>query len=248
MKKNKKIIIAILLIILGAGLVVGGYILSKNNSNKAKPKEKEPKVEKADIEYSQKLSDLYNGVTNAGASYCGFYGLFTDKKMTVNDLSNEDIGKMIVYKLYSSSNKDSAHSWEGAVYSKEQIEETAKVLFGSDVKFVHGKIGECPSVDYDASKGQYVVSMNECDEVCDTYTTSSRIVQSKETLEGLLEFSVRVVFAKDKKYYSDYAKTKVITAKDGEYSNIDYEKGSLYKVVFKKENDKYVFSYVEPEK
>ena len=246
MKKNGKrpMGLIIVIVILGIGLLVGGYFLS-NQKEKPKPVKKELTEEMK--EYSKKLGDLYKGVTNADANYCGFYKLFTDKKMTVKDLNNEEIGKIITFNLYKASGKTNMDDWENTVYSKVQVENMVKSVFGSDTSFTHGTISGCPSLEYNSSNGEYKVVVNDCDSSCDEYNTRSIIVKSMEKKEGLEIFS-RVVFGGKNSLYGDYAKTKKIATEDSSagIASVNFDKGSLYKIVFKLENDNYVLSYVEP--
>ena len=243
-KKGKWL--GIIIVLLGLGLLIGGIVLSGSKPSD-NPVPKDGGLKKDMKAYSQKLSNLYDSIINYATGYCGNYVLFTDKKMTVNDLSNQDIGKIVAYNLYKESKGDSqqAYIWNGTTYSKKQVDAAVKKLFGSKVKFNHEKISGCAVLKYDSSKKQYTVSANNC-KYCDTIATRSKIVKSSDDKEKIV-ISVRVVFGQDGKYYSDYAKTNVIGS-NIQSKDIDYNKGSLYNMVFKKENDNYVFSYVEPVK
>lgn len=247
-KKKSKIII-IIIAILGIGCLLGGFVLSNSNLFKKDDKTNVDKLKKSkESDYSKNISKLYKSVINSNDIYCGYYKLFTNKKMTFNDLNNEEKLKIISYSVYASSDVG-VREWDDKTYSKEVFEKIAKELFDSSI--IHQTISGCPSLEYDSSKEEYKVVYGDCVTTCDKDTARAKIVQSIEK-EGILEFSVKVVFGKDEKYYADYARTKPLSIDIDEYGNIknydDLNKGSLYKIVFKVENGNYTFSYVEPVK
>ena len=249
-QKNKRLkILIIITAVLGIGCLLGGFILSNSNLFKKDDKTNVDKLKKSkESDYSKKISKLYKSVINSNDIYCGYYKLFTNKKMTFNDLNNEEKLKMISYSVYA-SDTDNISGWENKTYSKEEFEKVAKELFDSSI--THQTISGCPSLEYDSSKGEYKVVYGDCTTTCDKAVTRAKIVQSVAK-GGILEFSVKVVFGNDGKYYADYARTKQLSIDIDEYGNIknynDINKGSLYKIVFNKENDNYMFSYVEPVK
>lgn len=236
-------ILAVITILLGVGLLICGYFLSN-----VKPEKNDKNVISEEDKKSASLAMLYANITNIDANYCGYYDLFTNKKMTVKNLSNDQIGRMIIFKLFK--DEKNKNDLEGKVYKKEIIEKKIKELFGDDIKFKHGTIGTCLKMEYDSSKGEYKVGKNTCDRKCNIYRTRSRIYESIEKNKEL-KFSVKVLFAKDNKYYLDYDKTKEISIEKIETGRIKgdkYDDAASYDVVFKLENGNYVFSYVEPVK
>ena len=247
-KKKSKIII-IIIAILGIGCLLGGFILSNSNLFKKDDKTNVDKLNKSkESDYSKTIGQLYKSVTNSNDIHCGFYKLFTDRKMSFNDLTNEDKLKIIAYNIYA-SDTDNIGGWENKTYSKEEFEKVARELFNSSI--THQTISGCPSLEYNSSNGEYKVVSNECVATCENANAKSMIVESTER-EGTLEFSSKVIFVKDGKYYADYANKKQLSIEvDGnkELKNrTDIKKGTLYKIVFNKENDNYTFSYVEPVK
>lgn len=249
-QKNKRLKILIIIIaVLGIGCLLGGFILGNSNLFK---QDDNPPVDKTkrknESDYSKTIGQLYKSVTNSNDIHCGFYKLFTDKKMTFNDLTNEDKLKIIAYNIYA-SDADNISGWENKTYSKEEFEKVARELFNSSI--THQTISGCPSLEYNSSNGEYKVVSSECVTTCENANAKSMIVGSTER-EGTLEFSSKVIFVKDGKYYADYANKKQLSIEVDDNKEMknrtDIKKGTLYKIVFNKENDNYKFSYVEPVK
>lgn len=208
------------------------------------------KEESLEVE-SDLVKKLDRNITTAGAPYYGgFYELFTDKKMTANDLSDEAKGKVIALRLYDKVNTGNGFNWEGTTYTKAEVEEMYKSVFGSDVSIKHMSIGACPSIDYDATTETYKVGPSGCGGTTGPYHERHKVVTAVKK-GNELTLSIRVVFGDGSKYYSDYAKTKEVPEDKDAYGGptiTDFSKGSLYKAVFKLENGNYGLSYVEPVK
>lgn len=238
--------LGILIIVLGILCLVGGFVLNNTDLFKKKNPDTPVKKNQKESEYSKKIGNLIFSVTNSNDTHCGYYKLFTNRKMTVNDLTNEEKAKMVSASLYLLNMKDN-NSWEGTTYSKDEFEKAALELFGTGIN--HGTISGCPSLEYDSSKEEYKVVSNNCEKACEGATTMNRVISSTEK-DGKLEFYVRIVFEKDGKYYSDYDRKKELSVETYEYGVIknfdDLNKGSLYSVVFKVEDGNYTFDYVEP--
>ena len=241
-KSNKMVkVFAIIIIFLGIGLLIGGYFL---DGNKTKESAKDAISEKS--REAAKLAMMYSNITNIDGNYCGYYKLFTNKKMTAKDLSNDQIGRMIIFKLYQKEKVK--ENFEGKVFKKEIIEKEVKELFGNNISFKHETIGTCLKMDYDSDKGEYKVGENTCNTLCDTYRTKGRIYESNKK-GNELKFSVRVLFAENDKYYLDYDKKIEATLEKTDKGKIkadSYDKAALYDVVFKLENGNYIFDYIEP--
>lgn len=244
-KKNGLTVLSIVLIILSVMCLVGGFLLSNTDLfNKPKPNSKTKNADSSKI-----LNDLYRGITYEGANICRYYVLFTDRKMTASDLTNQNKGKFAFYKLFKESGVTDGNKWAGKTYTKEKVESAVKELFGSDVGFTNETIDGCQKIEYDSSKGKYKVGSYDSCGVCESLTNG--IINNAEETATSIKFVVRVVFEKDGVYYSDYNKTSVISLKADDYNILsikDYDKGSLYNVVFKKEKNNYIFDYVEPVK
>ena len=231
--------IGIIIVILGIGLLVGGFVLSKtdlfNNSNTNNGYTYTKK------EKSMKIQSLYDIVANVGLDRCGEYKLFTDKKTTSAVFTNSDIGRMVAYKLFK---KDESVDLDITTFTKIEIEEAVKELFGTSITFEHQTVEGYPGLVYDSSKKEYKLKMDESKK-CKGASTGSKIYKYTEE-KGELVFTVYVVFAKDGKYYSDYAKTNLLYNGSSKMEDVKYNDGSFYKVVFKKENGNYILDYVEP--
>ena len=259
-KKKSPVGLIILVIILMVGCLVGGYFINesgilgskkdeKEEKNKDKEKEKKEENQKKAVEIdvnSATVVDLFNKITTANRNYCGFYKLFTDKKMTGNDLDNYDKSLVMLASLYKKGSN------EGTTYTKQDIEDMYKKIFGKDVKFEHGDIKGCPLLTYDSSKEVYTVGPAACGGTCGPHTHGKVISAVEDNYE--IEMTVAVAFYDNETWYSDYAKTQKIdnvnvTYENGELvSNIDYSKVATYKVVFKLEDGNYVFVSSEPVK
>lgn len=257
-KKKSPIGIIIVMVVLMIGCLVGGYFLNesgffnkdKENTEEKEKKDKEEEKEEEVAIDSEEIKNLFAGITNAQAEYCGFYKLFSDKRMTGNDLTNEEKGKMVSRKLYVDTKVGEYFIWDGTVYSKEKVETTLKELLGSETTFTHETLKGCPTVDYDASTEQYKVGPSGCGGTCGPYATHGKV--SKAIKKGnQLILTVNVVFGDYSKYYTDYAKTNELVVEKDQYDNPkepDYSKGTTYKAVFKLENGHYALNYVEPAK
>lgn len=253
-KKKSSIGVIILVIILMIGCLVGGYFLNESGilSGDKKDTEETEKVEEEVLEIdSEIVKKLDRNITTAGAPYYGgFYELFTDKKMTANDLSDDAKGKVMLLRLYDKTSAGNYINWEGTTYTKAEVEKLAKEVFGSDVKFTHKSIGACPIIYYDEATETYKVGPSGCGGTVGPYHNIHKVVEAVKKGEELV-LSIRVVFADGSKFYSDYAKTNVLqdeTDENGSPTINDLSKGSLYKAVFKLENGNYGLSYVEPVK
>lgn len=263
-KKKSPVGLIILVVVLMIGCLVGGYFIneagvftsSKDKEEKEEKKEEDKKEEKEEQEKEETIeieSDLVKkldrNITTAGAPYYGgFYELFTDKKMTANDLSDDAKGKVIMLRLYEKTGNDSFLKWEGTTYTKAEIEEMFKSVFGSNVLIKHMDIGQCPTLSYDSTTEKYTVGGSACGGTTGPYHTRHKVVAAVKK-ENELTLSIRVVFSDGLKFYSDYTKTNVVEEdkdENGSPTITDFSKGTLYKAVFKLENDNYGLSYVEP--
>jgi hypothetical protein len=244
-KKKRSTRIGVLITILGILLLLGGLLLNGSDMLKDNSVPKQNNTDYNSTNQSAKMISLYSSIVRGDIKGCGTYKLFTDRKMTVKDLSNEDIGKYALYKLYTKDKKKDISEWVGTVYKESDIEDAVKELFGSSIKFTHGDINGNISMKYD--KGKYKVSGSLDNSACPK-NTKSIIVDSIDK-KSEIDISIRIVFYEDGKYYADYAKTNEIVAKTDEKTGkieVDYDKGTLYNLVFKKDNDNYIFDYVEP--
>lgn len=258
MDENKKkkssiglVFLMIFLLIIG---LIGGYFLGKsgiissdkkNNASENKSsksntsKESEEKVEDLDIN-SSIVTNLFDSITHANRKYCDFYELFKDKKMTANDLTNEDKALVMVYNLFKKYD-----SIEGKTFTKAEVENVYKQIFGKDVTFEHATYKTCPGLEYDATKEIYTVGPAACGGTCGPHT-NGKVISATKTGD-IIQLNVGVVFFENETWYADYKHTKSLNVQyDGNGNpNIDYSNVSSYKVIFKFEAGNYVFVSAE---
>ena len=244
------LIIILMIAFTGMGFF-GGVYYYKNSLNK-----KSDEVEKSDkkdedssniedkVEYLDVLSEevvelLAKIVRSSGCK--NYYGFFTDKKIAPNDLKNEDRASIVFGNLKVNSKNS---------YTKMEVEEMYKKLFGNDVTISHSLDDElfyqCPKYEYDSIKEIYSKTEIGCG--CESgpgHYTSAQISKAIKTNNGY-ELDVRVLFGDGGECYADYARTKELYSINDQIPQDGYKDGSLYKVVYTLEDGNYVLSYVEP--
>lgn len=264
-KKGSSVIIIILLI---AVLGLGGYIAydkilgnaktddteEKTNKDEKTDTKKEEKVENLDVT-NKEVTTLFKSVTNANGHYCGVSELFKDKKVAANDIDNDLASDIALYNIRMNGKELN----EGVTFTKKEMNDTIAKLFGKDYKYTHGDIKNCPSVKYDANTEIYKVQPSACGGTCGP-KNYVKIVKATKT-NSKIELSIRVLFVGDTdvtnaagnaypRYYKDSNKTVEVELQR-DYDNIPYEtdenyqKGSLYKMIFTNEDGNYVFTSSE---
>ncbi|MBP3841871.1 MAG: hypothetical protein IK997_07125 [Bacilli bacterium] len=257
------IIVILLIVILGlCGYIAYDKFLNNTKDDTTEEKEtknnekKETTKKEENLEVTNKeVTDLFDSITNANTRYCGVSELFTDKKITVNDIDNDLASDIALYNLRTSG----VSFKEGSTITKKQLDDTITKLFGKNYKYTHGNIRNCPSFTYDESKEIYTVGMSACGGTCGP-RDYVKIVKATKT-DSKIELNIRVLFRGDEefknaggysypKYYKDSKKTiEVDLTRD--YENIpletseNYQKGSLYKMIFTNEDGNYVFTSSE---
>lgn len=250
------IISALVVIILG----LGGYILydkvfaTKNSTDqveetKKEEEKKEEKVENLEVT-SKEVTDLFDSITHGVTEYCGVDNYFADKKVTTNDIDNGLASSIVLYNLYQSGVKYG----EGTTITKKQVEDSITKLFGKNYKYTYGNIRNCPSYTYDVEKEVFTAGPSGCGGTCGPHNMKKVVKATKS--DSKIELYVRILFIGEYtndqkiKYYSDYKKTKEADLekdKDGipYETDANYQKGSLYKMTFTKEDNNYVFTSSE---
>lgn len=248
------IIVALLVVIFG----LGGYIMydkffndnESNETTEKKEKKKEEKEEALDVT-SKEVTDLIDSITRGNSEYCGVYNYFTDKKVTVNDIDNGLASSIMLYNLHQSGVKFD----EGSTFTKKQVEDIIVKLFGKNYKYTYGNIRNCPSFTYDEAKEIYTAGPSGCGGTCGPHNMRKVVKATKS--DSKIELYVRMLFIGEYtndqqiKYYSDYKKIKEADLeKDNDgipyETDANYQKGSLYKMTFTKEDNNYVFTSSEP--
>ena len=258
-KQKSSAMTIVIVILLMIGCLVGGYFISESgvfnkkepkNAENEKNKEEEKEVEKEeelDVK-SEHVTKLFENITNANRHYCGYYGLFTNKKMTANDISVYERFSILIRLIY----KDYGDT-EGKTYTKAEVEKVYRQIFGKDVPIEYdaaNSVKSCPSFSYDSTKEIYTVGGHACGGACGPNSNRSQVVKASKKGDTII-LDVKVLFADENGHYSDYDKTNKIDItdySDEAASKVIIEKGTLYKVVFKLEDGSYVFVSTEPVK
>lgn len=256
------IIVALLIALLG----LGGYLIydkfiapeedNKKTEEKEKKEEKKEEKETALDVTSKEVTDLFSSITTGWNKYCGVNNYFTDKKVTTTDIDNDLASSIMLYNLIKSGVKYD----EGSTFTKKQVEDTIIKLFGKNYKYTYKTINSCPSFTYDASKEVYTAGPSGCGGTCGA-TVMKKVVKAIKT-DSKMVLYVRVLFPGDKesvdennrpymKYYKYNSDEELqLDRIPGNYlpeeKDTNYQKGSLYKMTFTKEDNNYVFTSSEP--
>lgn len=266
-KKTKKglgpgfMVILVVLFLIGGGLGFAACKLldepaKKDNTEEKEKKEKkeekkeEVKEEELDVT-SEQVTNLFHLITNSNRSYCGFYGFFTNKKMTINDLDLENQQRIMLDKLYGDLYKAENDVTTGKTYTKEEVEKLYKQIFGKDYKVKHESIKSCPSFSYAESTEKYTIGEHNCGGTCGPYATSGEVIKAVKKGENIV-LDIKMIFSDGDAFYTDYEKTQKVEVPEGQYgpdpTTVRKEKGASYKATFKLEDGNYVFVSVEPVK
>lgn len=271
---NNNITTIVLLVLIIVGLVTyiaynQGFILKKKTETKEKKVEVTEEVNKEEqenVEYLEVtdpiVTSLYYNLTTSNSTYCGkgrVSEFFTDKKVTVNDINDELAADIMLHYLFNSGVSPEAKT----TFTKKEALEAIKKIFGKSYSFETKKINGCQVVNYDNKKEIYTITKSNCTGRCPTDYNRTRIVKALKNASSI-EIYVRTIFVGDEdktketkhseayyNYYKDYNKKKLIEV-ERDYDNsvieneITFSKGSLYKIVFTKENSNYVFTSSEP--
>ena len=262
-----------LVLLLMIGCLVLGYYLSNSGivnidlgkSDKKEVSDKSKKTTKSDSKEceealevsSNEAIDLFSKMTSAEGYYCGFFKMFTDKKVTVDSIDPKDVSKIVLRSLYRKYNRTD----EGSTYTKDEVDAMVKEIFGKDYKYTHGTIeGACPAFTYDEASQTYKVGVHACGGTCGP-SSLAQVVKAVKTSNGI-DLYVRMIFAEDQSiimtkqnisdvnYYSDFARTNKLDLVRDQYGRVaetlaNYAKGSLYKMTFELEDGNYIFKSSE---
>ena len=172
---------------------------------------------------------------------------FTDKKYTVNDISN-DMAYNIGLKSFTS--RESVKS-----FSADEFDDVIDSILGKGYKFTHKTYESCPSYKY--SNKIYKFAGDGCGGTCGPNNIEQIVGATRNGNE--LDIYVAVLFADSESdpiaYYKDYKHTQKVTnfTKDdkilgGAADTVENAKlGTIYKMIFNLEDDySYVFVSSEP--
>lgn len=238
------IILLMLVIIALVGYIAydKGYIFNKKEvttkeavkNNKAEKKEKViTSLEVTDPIVQQLYSNVGLDIACLKSAY------FKDKKVVASDIDKDYATRVLFNKL----------GYSVSTFTKSQVDDIFNSIYGKNYKFVHGNMNGCPTVTYDSNSEIYTVVSAGCGWTCGP-SDLKKIVKAERT-SNEVSIYFRVLFLGDNAsnnydYYKDYNKTQKLDLKTDEAGvpeDIDsnYAKGSLYKMIFVKDNNNYVF-------
>lgn len=251
-----------IVILIGALILTSCYIVydktkakeecSEISSNNITEKEKVNNIETLEID-SNEVRTLYHNISGALDSLRAINIYYTDKKVTSQDIDNLTAYKIAMLQVYYDKNINIFKNIREV--SADEIELKVKETFGKDYKFEHKTYTSCPNFTYDVNNKKYVPNNTPCGTEGGP-DNIKRIVKALKK-DNNIEIYVRVLFLGDMEenklvYYEDYNKTKRVEQVNEYYgdtflesSSLNVAKGSLYKIVFNKEDNNYVFNYSE---
>lgn len=172
---------------------------------------------------------------------------FTDKKFTVNDITNE-MAYTIGFKNLSEATLDE--------FTQEDLDNQIDALLGKDYKFTHKSYETCPYYKY--SNKVYKLTGGGCGGTCGPNNIEKIVGASKNGNE--LDIYVAVLFIKvtddSFDYYKDYNLKEKVTnySEDVDFRSVaddtieNAKLGTTYKMVFNLVDDNYIFVSSEPMK
>lgn len=257
-KKSNLVIKIVVLIVLMVGCFTGGYfindILKNDKSNENIEEQEETKDEQQEEKTpivtnyeitDTKVANLIDNLLKGSFNYGGCHGLevfVNNNKVTTNDISNLAVYHIIeINEFYQK--KDS--------FTLEEMNNAVKKYFGKDYVFnpnnINYKGQSCPQYNYDNNTKTFNKQQTACGGTCGP-TSSYKLEKAVDT-DGILELSIKVVFASTNEgkdgYYSDYQKTNKIGTFNDDQDNL-YSKGANYKFTFQLEDGNYVYVSSEP--
>ena len=236
-KLPKIVIIVLIIIVLGlVGYIVYDKVLNKKNDNSNTIEENRLDVT-SDI-----VNDTYDKFIHGYESNCNteLEMYFNNKEIFNKDIKNRDAFNIAI-KLLSAEKND-------LVISGEDMLNKIKSLYGDNYTFTNQTYNDL--IKYDSETNNYTISMYNPESNCNNSKGDMSKIVSAKTVGDNLELEVRVIFKGPNKYiyYSDYNKSKMMNAfgdltfDNNELIEDDYSKGDLYKIVFTKSNDNYIYN------
>ena len=230
---------------LGMNYEDGEFFSKEDKSEEKTKKKKETKIENLNVTDSI-VQTVFNRINLNDK--CDSKIFISNKKITPTDVEDKSIASA-VFAYFSRQNPNSNLAES---YTRDQVNDASKVLFGKSFSYPHGDVNLCPHYTFDAENGIYKQEGAGCGGTCSPFTIKTRIVRAQK-VDDTLEIYVRALFPKDGKYYSDYDKTNelslVVNYEGVPYdSDENYAKGDLYKFIFELEDDNYYFVSSEPVK
>lgn len=262
-KKNSKIGILLLCVsFLLIGIGITFVVLSNNPKLIGKDSDNNKKVNKTTESSKEEIlsvddtlvNELFDSINNAHME-CRYEYLYnTDKKITVSDFSDELVFKYGYKKLADEREKQGNNSLYsvGGSFTSDELRSAITSLFGKNYKYTDKSYENfCPPLKYDDTTKKYVIPREPaCGGTCGP-NYAKKIVKAIKK-DNNIEIYVRVIYSSMDStgksiYYGDYNETKLLTNIDVDNegyildTNKNMIQGSLFKFIFTKEDNNYIY-------
>ncbi len=240
MKKN--IIIMALFIVIFILCIMLAISMNKKCDVNVPIEDDEVKTEYLEATNEQ-VQTLLNNITTGIGEPCGLSSYyFTNNKVTISDLPGDVLFRIAVKQIVGNDYRVN--------FSMDSVTAKIRNTFGKKVQFKAQDYNIIPvyKFNYDTSTYEYQ-NDNGIVKVCRGDKNLLRVVKVMKT-EFKLEIQLRVIFNKNGNYYSDSTGSNLLSnlekiGNTASMSDYNMRQGSLYKVIFNKENNKYVFASSE---
>lgn len=267
-KKNTGTTFLIVLLVL-ALIGTSGYIVydkfiakeEKQESQVTKKDDEDEDKDKSEIKVLEvtdsEVQDVFKKISNGLSTYCGVDDYYKNVKVTSNDITNDLAFNIAVLQIYNdkvAQGIKNPFSAVGDAFTATEVETKIASTFGKDYKFTHKTYELCPTFSYDVANNKYVIlAMPGCGGTCGP-SNLKRVVKAIKS-DKTMELYVKVLFfggVSEVDYYKDFNKTQKVGGLEIDWntklptnSDANIAKGSLYKLVFEKEDNAYVFASSE---
>lgn len=265
-KKGKGMVVLVVVLIVIILALVGYLVYDKvfadsikkdekdtvlTEKKKEKEEKEEVKTEELDVN-STEVQSLYTNLTTGHSQYGGIWDYFKDQTVRSQDIPDFIVSSIALSRLSESGviNLSAQNR-----FSASEIDRVVDQIFGKNYRYIHSTIQGCPVFFYDASTNMYTSDIPQCGGTSGP-GNEAKVVKALKKGDKL-EIYTRVVFmtpssiGSDYTYYKDYNHTQVVEVSRDSMNamlreNTNYEKGTLYKMVFTLEDGNYVFVSSEP--
>ncbi|MBQ6538893.1 MAG: hypothetical protein IJL76_01290 [Bacilli bacterium] len=236
MKKN--IIIMALFIVIFILCIVLAISMNKKCDVSTPFNDNEVKTENLETT-NEEVQNLLTNITTGIGEPCGLSSYyFTNNKVSISDLGGDVLFKIAVKQIVGDDYRVN--------FSLDSVTAKLKNTFGKKIQFKAQTYNIIPiyNYNYDTSTYEYQNDTGMV-KVCTGDKNLVRVVKA-EKKDNKLEVQVRVIFNKSGNYYSDPTFSNQLTnlEKIGNtisMSDTNMRQGSLYKIIFNKENNHYIF-------
>ena len=185
------------------------------------------------------VQNLMENLTTGIGAPCGLSGYyFNNNKVGVSDISGDILFRIAVKQIVGNDYRVN--------FSVDSVKSKIKNTFGSKVQFSAQTYNIIPVYQYNVDTATYEYQNdNGIVKVCNGDKNLVRVVKVAKS-DKKLEVQVRVIFNRNGAYYSDSTGNNQLTnlERQGNFvleSDYNMKQGSLYKVIFNKENNHYIF-------